>query len=60
MRFLKHIVTITLIMSAFYSCSEDYLDVTPQGKLSPTTFWQEEASAMRALVTVYDACNSWE
>jgi hypothetical protein len=54
---MKNINKIVLSISilAFTGCSKDLLDKTPKDRLSPSTFYQNEAQCKMALIGIYNA-----
>ncbi len=50
---MKNIISILFISLAFAACSNDFLEVSPQDKLSDVTFWKTEKDAFDALTAVY-------
>ncbi len=55
MKNLNKIITLLVLLSVLFSCSEDLLDKTPKDRLSPSTFYQNEAQAKMALMGIYSA-----
>jgi len=55
MRNTNKIITIFFILSVLFGCSDDLLDKTPLDRLSPSTFYQNEAQCLMALMGVYNA-----
>ncbi|WP_372775612.1 RagB/SusD family nutrient uptake outer membrane protein [Mangrovibacterium sp.] len=55
MKILNRIITILLVSSVLFGCTEDLLDKTPMDRLSPSTFFQNETQCMMALMGVYNA-----
>lgn len=55
MKNLNRIITIFLISTVLFGCTEDLLDKTPKDQLSPSTFYQNETQCMMALMGIYNA-----
>lgn len=55
MRNTNKIITIFFLLSVLFGCSDDLLDKTPLDRLSPSTFYQNEAQCLMALMGVYNA-----
>jgi hypothetical protein len=55
MKNLNRIIISFFLLSVLYSCSKDLLNKTPKDRLSPSTFYQNEAQAKMALMGVYSA-----
>jgi len=45
---------ILLVVALFVSC-DDFLEITPEGKLSELGFYQEEQDAEQTVIAIYDA-----
>lgn len=55
MKKIKIIISTFLLLSVLFSCSKDLLDKTPEDRLSPATFYQDEDQAFMALIGIYSA-----
>ncbi len=55
MKNLNRIIAAFIVLSTLFSCSENLLDKTPLDRLSPSTFYQNEAQATMALMGIYNA-----
>ncbi len=51
---MKNIGLIIFSVIVFTSCSEDFLDVRPVGRVLEANYYQNEEQAFEALVSVYD------
>ena len=51
---MKNIGLIIFSIIVFTSCSEDFLDVRPVGRVLEANYYQNEEQAFEALVSVYD------
>lgn len=49
------ITALTILITGFSSCQNDFLDENPQSFISPSNFYKTEADANAALVAVYNA-----
>ena len=54
----KYLFTL-IIIGLFYSCSEDFLNVSPEDQLSDATFWKTGYDATTALVGCYTDWEDW-
>lgn len=59
MKTKKYIFSI-VVLSLFWSCSDDFLDRKPKGELTSETFFQNETHAIQATNAVYNIFRSWE
>jgi hypothetical protein len=48
------VTALSLLVTSFSSCSNDFLDENPQSFIAPTNFYKTEADANAALVAVYN------
>jgi len=55
MKILNRFITIFIVSSVLFGCTEDLLDKTPKDSLSPSTFFQNETQCLMALIGVYNA-----
>ena len=61
---MKHIFIFSVLTTILFSCSKDYLEVTPKGTSLEETYYQNEDEAYSALISVYDIMSlnssSWD
>ena len=57
MKILNRKIKVALLLIAFASCSEDFLNVIPKDQLTDELFWKTEKDANMALTGIY---NNWE
>lgn len=55
----KSIIALAAASLFMVSCSNDFLEVSPNGELSEATFWKTEADADLALVGCYKGWEGW-
>ncbi|WP_207436321.1 RagB/SusD family nutrient uptake outer membrane protein [Sabulibacter ruber] len=49
----------TLSLGLFYSCSDSFLDVPPEGQAVETQFFQTQAHALQAVNSIYGNLREW-
>ncbi len=54
---MKKILFILLISGVFYSCSEDFLDISPKGDIYPENFYASESDLEMAVTGLYSILN---
>ena len=57
---MKKIFLTLTILSVFASCSEDFVDIKPEGQIIAEDFFKTPDDAMRATNAVYSFLRSWE
>jgi hypothetical protein len=55
MRNINKIITSFFLLALLFGCSSDLLNKTPKDRLSPSTFYQNEAQVKIGLIGVYNA-----
>jgi len=55
MKNINRIITSFLLLSMIVGCSDDLLNKTPKDRLSPSTFYENEAQVKMGLIGIYSA-----